>query len=245
MVNVTPEVTAQVDVIRWGPERARTSPWRGDGSVAYLTPVPDAPVPSAAFVRRCCDQLAGRGYRRVVTSALSVGEQAGFRAAGFAVTEELHLLAHDLRRLPPMPAVPGRLRKAADRDRPVVLTIDEAAFPPFWQLGEVGLEDAIRATPRARFRVCELPDETLAGYAVTGRAGRRGFVQRLAVRPDQRRQGIAQALVLDGLRWLRRWRVDRAVVNTQLDNAAALALYERLGFRREPTGLSVLSCDLT
>jgi ribosomal protein S18 acetylase RimI-like enzyme len=239
-------VTAQVDVIRWGPERARTSPWRGDGRVAYLTPVPDAPVPSAAFVRRCCDELAGRGYRRVVTSALSAGEQAGFRAAGFAVAQELHLLAHDLRRLSAEPVMPGRgrLRRATDADRAVVLDIDEAAFPPFWQLGEVGLEDAIKATPRARFRVCELPDTSLAGYAVTGRAGRRGFVQRLAVRPDQRRKGIAQALVLDGLRWLRRWRVERAVVNTQLDNAAALALYERLGFRREPTGLSVLSCDL-
>jgi ribosomal protein S18 acetylase RimI-like enzyme len=237
-------VTAQVEVIRWGPERARTSPWRGDGLVAYLTPVPDAPVPSAAFVRRCCDGLAARGYRRVVTSALSAGEQAGFRAAGFTVTEELHLLAHDLRRLPASPPAPGRMRRATPNDRPVVLAIDEAAFPPFWQLGEIGLEDAVHATPRARFRVTELPDGGLAGYAVTGRAGRRGFVQRLAVRPDQRHHGIAQALVLDGLRWLRRWRVERAVVNTQLDNAAALALYERLGFRREPIGLSVLSCEL-
>jgi ribosomal protein S18 acetylase RimI-like enzyme len=237
-------VTAQADVIRWGPERARTSPWRGDGSVAYLTPVPDAPVPSAAFVRRCCDELAARGYRQVVTNALSAAEQPGFRAAGFEVAERLHLLAHDLRSLPPTPPIPGRLRRAADADRPIVLTLDEAAFPPFWQLGDIGLDDAIRATPRARFRVAELPDQALGGYAVTGRAGRRGFVQRLAVRPDLRRQGLGAALVLDGLRWLRRWRVDRAVVNTQLDNTAALSLYERLGFRRQPTGLSVLSCAL-
>ncbi|HEV7887079.1 MAG TPA: GNAT family N-acetyltransferase [Acidimicrobiales bacterium] len=238
-------MTAEVDVIRWGTERARTSPWRGDGSVAYLTPMPDSPIPSAGFVRRCCDLLTARGYTRVVTSALSAAEQAGFREAGFEVGEELHLLAHDLRTLPPVPGVPARLRRAVAADRPVVLDIDEAAFPPFWQLGEAGLDDALRATPKARFRVAELPDTTLAGYAVTGRAGRRGFVQRLAVRPDQRGQGMAQALVLDGLRWLRRWRVERAVVNTQLDNAAALALYERLGFRREPTGLSVLTCGLS
>lgn len=237
-------MTAEVDVIRWGPERARTSPWRGDGSVAYLTPLPDAPVPSATFVRRCCDELAKRGFRRVVTSALSAPEQSGFRSAGFEVAEELHLLSHNLHDLPAAPPIPGRLRRATDADRPVVLNIDDLAFPPFWQLGEVGLNDAIHATPRARFRVVELSDQTVAGYAVTGRAARRGFVQRLAVRPDQRHRGIAQALVLDGLRWLRRWRVDRAMVNTQLDNAAALSLYERLGFRREPTGLCVLSRDL-
>lgn len=237
-------MTAEVDVIRWGPERARTSPWRGDGKVAYLTPLPDAPVPSAAFVKRCCNQLRTRGYSRIVTSALSVGEQAGFLTAGFEVSEELHLLAHDLRMIPPTPATEASLRRAEDEDRETVLGIDEHSFPPFWQLGAIGLDDAINATPRARFRVAVLPDDTLAGYAVTGRAARRGFVQRLAVRPDQRRRGVAQALVLDGLKWLRRWRVERAVVNTQMDNAAALALYERLGFRREPMGLRVLTRDL-
>jgi len=238
-------VTAQVDVIRWGPERARTSPWRGDGTIAYLTPIPDSPVPSAEFVRRCVRRVAELGYRRIVTSALTPIEQEGFRAVGFEVTEQLHLLAHDLHTLPPSPRINAVLRKATDADRPAVLAVDDVAFPPFWQLGEAGLDDAIHATPRTRFRVARLPDDrSVAGYAVTGRSGHRGFLQRLAVRPDQRRQGIAQALVLDGLRWLRRWRVDRAVVNTQLDNAAALALYERLGFRREPNGLSVLTLGL-
>src|ERR1700730_16652064 len=42
-----------VDVITWGPERARAGPWRGDRQVAYLAPVANAPIPSAAFVRRC------------------------------------------------------------------------------------------------------------------------------------------------------------------------------------------------
>jgi hypothetical protein len=44
---------------------------------------------------------------------------------------------------------------------------------------------------------------------------------------------------------MRRRGAARAVVNTQLGNEAALALYLRLGFRLQPGGLAVLSRDLT
>src|SRR5207248_8944704 len=96
-------VTA-ADVIRIGREEARTGPWRGDQQVAYLTPVPEHPAPSADFVRRCLDVLASRGFRRVVTGALSPIEQTGFLAAGFEVQERLHLLVHHLDHLPPRPS---------------------------------------------------------------------------------------------------------------------------------------------
>ena len=87
-------------------------------------------------------------------------------------------------------------------------------------------------------------DGAAIGYAVTGRAGRRGYIQRLAVHPEARRAGWARALVVDGLRWLRRWRADKVLVNTQEGNHGAAALYEALGFRRERNGLSVLSARL-
>lgn len=230
-------------MIRWGEERVRTGPWRGDRHVAYLSPLPDAPVPSAAFVRRCCDLLASRGYTRVVTAALSEPEQRGFLAAGFAVEEQLHLLAHDLEDLPPPTETEQLLRRAKPADRAEVLRVDAAAFPLFWRLDATGIEEALRATPHARFRIAAVPE--VVGYAVTGRAGRRGFLQRLAVHPDRQRAGFGRALVVDGLRWLRRWRAERAVVNTQLENDAALALYESLGFHREPSGLSVLGAGLS
>ncbi len=233
---------ANVDVIRWGRERVRTGPWRGDRQVAYLSPLPDAPLPSVTFVRRCLAQLADRGFSLVITSALSPAEQAAFLAAGFEVHERLHLLEHDLRHIPR--ADTSRLRRAAPGDRPAVLEVDALAFPAFWRIDEASLADALGATPAARFRVAPAEQRVVA-YAVTGRAGRRGFLQRLAVHPDHQRQGLGRALVVDALRWLRRWRVERAVVNTQLGNDAALALYESLGFRREPTGLSVLSTELT
>ena len=82
---------------------------------------------------------------------------------------------------------------------------------------------------------------SLLGYLITGRAGGRGYLQRLAVHPDAQRRGLGSTLVVDGLRWLRRHRCQQAVVNTQETNASALAMYEHLGFRRQQDGLAVLT----
>ena len=51
-------------------------------------------------------------------------------------------------------------------------------------------------------------------------------------------------MVADALRWLRRHRATRALVNTQLDNEPALALYRSCGFLDMPTGLCVMSRTL-
>ena len=234
-------ISPRTDVIRWGREEARAGPWRGNRHVAYLVPLPGRPPPSPGFVRRAMSDLAARGFSRVVTNALSPGDQVAFLSAGFEVQERLHLLGHDLRDVPAR--CPASHRRARSSDHAAVLELDAGAFPPFWRLDWRGLEDAMGATPSTRFRVADGPTGLVA-YALTGRAGRRGFLQRLAVDPEQRRQGWGRALVVDALRWLRRWRVRRAVVNTPTRNEAALALYESLGFRREPGGLSVLGADL-
>lgn len=229
-------------------ERLKAGPWRGDPLVAHLTPVPGSPTPSADFVRHCLDTLARSGYRRAVTGALAPAEQAGYRMAGFVVTEDLHLLSHDLSSV----GLAGFSRVALHRPPPreweQVLAVDTLAFDPFWRLDDAGLVDALGSTPHARFRAASWSAGTgrtsIVGYAITGRAGKRGYLQRLAVHPDHQGQGMGQALVMDGLRWLRRWRVEHAMVNTQLQNARALALYEHLGFRREQNGLSVLGMEL-
>jgi ribosomal protein S18 acetylase RimI-like enzyme len=231
--------------MEWGRERLRAGAWRGDPSIAYLNPVAGSPPPSPEFIRRCLRTLAGQGYHRVVTGALSPNEQTAFRAAGFEPSEQLHLLAHDLRSLPVVvPAPDVTLRRAGRADREAVLQVDARAFDPFWRLDDGGLDEALTATPHSRFRVAANANGDILGYAVTGRAGRRGYLQRLAVDPSTQRSGIGSLLVVDALRWLRRWRAERAMVNTQLQNERALSLYERLGFEREPVGLAVLAADL-
>jgi ribosomal protein S18 acetylase RimI-like enzyme len=232
--------TAAAEVLQWGYERARTGPWRGDGRIAYLAPLAPAGAPSVDFLRRCIETLTARGFTQVVTSALAPAEQAGFAALGFEEYERLHLLSHDLREVAePDKEAAALLRRGKSGDWPAVLAVDASAFAPFWRLDASGLSEAIDATPVTRFRVAGRRREVLA-YAVTGLSVHQGYLQRLAVHPDQRRRGLGRALGLDGLHWLRRKGVNEAVVNTQLGNEPALALYLSLGFRQEPIQLSVL-----
>jgi ribosomal protein S18 acetylase RimI-like enzyme len=229
---------------RWWGARAhlQVAAWRGTDHTVVMSPVPDRPAPGPADIHHELGVLAERGVQRVLTGALHHGEVAPFRAAGFTEHERLHLLRHDLRELPEA-SVPVRLRRAWRRDQPAILAIDGRAFDEFWALDRRGLDDAVRATPASRFRVAA-DDRTTTGYAITGRAADRGYLQRLAVDPDRHRAGIGRALVADSLRWLRRTGARVAVVNTQEHNEGALGLYLATGFVLEPHGLTVLSCAL-
>ena len=234
--------SAKPDVVQWGAERAHVGRWRGDSRTAYLSPVPEGPPPSADFLRRCVDTLSVRGFVLVVTPALSPIEQRPFLQAGFERREKLHVLAHDLLDLPPVAR--RATRRGRNRHRSAVLTVDQAAFGPFWRFDEAGLREALTAVPVTRFRVV-VEAHAVVAYAVSGRAAGQGYLQRLAVHPSRQRAGYGASLTADALHWIRRWGATRAVVNTQLGNEAALALYLRLGFRLQPGGLAVLSRELT
>jgi ribosomal protein S18 acetylase RimI-like enzyme len=229
-----------VHTLRWRSGWARIGPFRSNADVARLTMGTDAP-PSPSVIERCLGEIQARSYKAVVTNALSAADSVPFVDAGFAVRERLHLLAHDLDRLPP---ATGSTRRARRHDHPAILELDATAFDGDWRLDRDGLADALRATPVTRFRVTPDEPDAISGYAVTGRSGRNGYLQRIAVRADVRNRGFGRTLVADALWWLRRRAVDRAFVNTQRDNAAALSLYESCGFRRLPVGLCVLGRTL-
>jgi GNAT superfamily N-acetyltransferase len=233
-------MSAHRDITR-GDGRLRVATWRGDTTTAYLTPARGRLT--AAVVERSFEQLALDGYRSALTAALGPAEQAVFLDAGFSVHEHLHLLTLAIDRPFPPASESAPLRRSRRTDRAQLLDVDRAAFPPFWRLDGPGLDDALAATPSSRLRVSDHPDAEgprVGAYAVTGRAGPRGYLQRLAVDPALHRRGIGSSLVIDALRWLRRWGAREALVNTQEGNHTALALYESLGFQRQPGGLAVL-----
>ena len=212
--------------------------WPGDvtGRTALVRPGGRAAAGLAA--------LKESGFARARTGAVGHEEARALLERGWIIAGHLHLLNHPMDRLPPEHSRTGpRLVRATDADVDVAVELDDAAFPDEWRLGRAGLIDALRATPQSRFRLARDAEGPI-GYAICGRAGRDGYVQRLAVASGRRREGLGRALTLDGLRWLKRWRVKTTSVNTFVGNDAALRLYRSLGFVEVRPGLMVLTIDL-
>lgn len=253
--------------LRLGHDRLRLRPWAGEAGTGLLILLSSGSAVSNAAVAASIESAAAQGYLRIRTSALSHIEAEPFLRAGFEPSQQLALLSR-----PIQPGLSERngdlaIRRARRRDRPSVLAVDQAAFEPIWQLDRDGLVDALRATPFRHFRVVRSDgepkprqphgfsfrhfrvarsdgDKALTGYAISGRSGPAGYLQRLAISPRQQGQGVGAALVIDGLRWMARRGATQAWVNTPQHNTGALRLYERLGFEQVHPGLQVLELDL-
>jgi ribosomal protein S18 acetylase RimI-like enzyme len=226
--------------------RARLGSWPNEPDVGHLVLVDHAMVPSASDVETWLDTLRGRGLRAVRTGALFPGSTEAFRNAGFEPIDRLVLLRSDLASTTtPTPRRRQRAttRRLVRRRFDDAAAVDQRAFGQRWGNDASSLDDVCRATPHHRNRSITNGGR-LVGFAISGRAGDRGYLQRLAVDPSAHRQGHGRALVDDALAWMRRRDVKSALVNTAVDNDAAIALYESMGFVAEPDELVVLEVAL-
>ena len=214
--------------------RVRTS--GVSNSTAHITPLFPAQKLIKTHVLRSLETLQAAGITEVFTSALRSKEKQFFMNLGFKLHEELFLLAHNLDTPINFPTRPTRRVRRSDWD--TILRLDNAAFSSFWQFDTSALAEALAATPRTRMRI-DAPDIPL-GFAITGRSGRMGFLQRLAVHPDYQRMGVGRSLVADALQWSHKRFVKELLVNTQTNNLGALSLYESMGFIQKRDGLAVL-----
>lgn len=212
----------------------RVQQWSYAPHIAQLVLYQQRAAPTAADLEVWLGNLRAMGYQAVRTTAIGPATAEVLEANGFAPLQELVLLEHlEPRRV--AAAVPTRRLLVGEEHRAVA--VDLAAFGEQWALDDVALHDARTATPHHRGRANDAP--LLSAYAITGREGRQGFLQRLAVHPDAQRRGLGALLVTDALTWLARWRVERVLVNTPVHNEPALTLYHRFGFRALPDRLSV------
>lgn len=223
-----------------------------------MVPSPDDVASWVRHVRHDGRTEVGSPFRSIRTGALFPAAARSFRNLGFGEVDRLALLERSLvdgalrRTSPPRHTATGRLR---ERDFHVAADIDADSFLDEWANDADSLGDIAAATPQHRSRIVAdssiprsrwtPPDLTRAlGFSITGHAGDVGYLQRLAVRPSARRRGIGRHLVNDACRWLGRRGARTAMVNTGVDNDAALGLYEQCGFSRLSTELVVLELDL-
>jgi ribosomal protein S18 acetylase RimI-like enzyme len=236
-------------ILRGAGMAARVRPWPGTRDVAHVVALDQQGPPPVALLRSWLNDLRTEGYTSVRTGATAPTHRGPYDALGFTTIQQLALLrarlsevAHRPRRASAEPEV--RLRRARAGELVVLAAIDRAAFPAGWSLDAAAIAEAAGATPSQLVRVARTRHGTAVGYAVSGRAGRASFLQRLAVRPDAQGRGVGMALVDDAMRWARRRRSTTMVVNTQHDNDAALSLYRRAGFQLLREELVVLERSL-
>jgi ribosomal protein S18 acetylase RimI-like enzyme len=216
--------------------------------VAALACPPDPP--GVAWIRllavsldfplqRAWDDLwnAALEYYRARESSIEVAAiplHGWFRSlllnSGFIHTHDVIVLSWRDGRLEQHEAGRGILLRPMNLDDlPTVEQVDSASFAAIWKNSLSCIEDAYRQSAVAS--VVEVDGE-IAGYQISTATAMGGHLARLAVRPEYQGNGVGAALVGDTLSQFVRRGARTITVNTQHDNLASLALYQKLGFKR-------------
>jgi ribosomal-protein-alanine N-acetyltransferase len=119
------------------------------------------------------------------------------------------------------------IRPLTYADLPQVIAIERRAFPTPWSLAMFVLE----LSKQSGICLAALRDGELAGYLICSRYDTVWHVMNVAVDPAWRRQGIASALLKTLLRRVDGGKGAELTLEVRPTNDAAIALYERFGFR--------------
>lgn len=119
------------------------------------------------------------------------------------------------------------LRVATAADAPAVTALERATFGV-----DAWSEDSVleELTARGRRAVVAVERDELVGYAVTASSGDVVDLQRIAVRADQRRRGLARALLDALVTEAAGHGGERILLEVSAANDAALAFYSAEGF---------------
>jgi [ribosomal protein S18]-alanine N-acetyltransferase len=121
------------------------------------------------------------------------------------------------------------LRAMTFADLPRVVEVDSAAFEPLWRNSLPALS---KAYSQASCAFIAEDASGMLGYQLSTEAPHGAHLARLAVRPEVQGRGLGAALVGDLIARILNNGGSHLTVNTQANNAASLALYHKLGFRR-------------
>jgi ribosomal-protein-alanine N-acetyltransferase len=119
-----------------------------------------------------------------------------------------------------------QVRRLVYGDLPSVLSIERRAFDTPWSLAMFVLE----LSKPSGICLAATDEGILSGYLVCSRYADVWHLMNIAVAPDRRRQGIARTL-LERL-FEEAGPEARYTLEVRTSNHAAIAMYERFGFRR-------------
>ena len=137
---------------------------------------------------------------------------------------------------PPAAAVPTGIdiRPHEAADIPGILQVNAHAFETHPEQGSMDLAAFERLTREEWFEPAGLfvaeRAGTVVGFHWTKRLGATGEIYVLAVKPESHTAGVGRALAVRGLGHLADHGVTQVELYVEADNAAAVALYESLGF---------------
>jgi ribosomal-protein-alanine N-acetyltransferase len=163
-----------------------------------------------------------------------------YLSAGFKHTHSVVVLTRPADPAPRLPS-PARIRPAVPADYDTIVEVDSAAFRPPWQISAAV---ARRAMAQACWLTLAECQGQIVGYQLTTPTANGAHLARLAVRPECQGQGLGAALVVDMIEQCRRQGARELTVNTQDTNLASLAVYERLGYRRNGVSYPVYQLPL-
>jgi len=128
-----------------------------------------------------------------------------------------------------------RIRPLAIEDYDQLLLIWDEAGLPYKPTGRDRREAIAReiAGPSSVFLAAEC-EGVLAGVVLGTHDGRKGWINRVAVRPAFRRRGIARALVAAVEERLHAQGIEIVTCLVEDNNRTSLAFFERLGYRHHP-----------
>lgn len=220
--------------LRRGWARAEARPWNDHEPQAALRLLRGG----SSFLEACATLLLSLGVDGVISPPLPLSAQRAWEQAGFRRHIDLALMRKPLED-PDGP--PNHLVvEKPDVDINDLLAIDAAAFPEFWRFNRGGLEEAIAATSRSTTLIIRGSSATPIGYAVVGFGSAIAYLQRVAVHPEWQGHGMGRSLVRVAARKARASGAKVLLLNTQLDNASAIRLYEDEGFVVLPEPLTLL-----
>lgn len=173
-------------------------------------------------------ELSQIGKIRVAAISLQSWFNELLEAGGFEHTDNVIVLMWERSTAIPKPISAGiDIRPMMPEDLERITEIDHEAFGTVWKNSLESLELAYQQASLASVAENE---EKIVGYQYSTSSAMGGHLARLAVRTSMQGQGIGYLLVHQVLSHFSKQGVRHVTVNTQQNNVASLALYEKAGF---------------